>query len=213
MLLFKPFLVILIVFCQFVAFQANARGLNSFKKKARGAKVSKAVLANKSALNLREIASFQEKYLGKKVVVFFKKNTSLKDRKSFTQLRKKKKLRLVQRFPKLGGLVLEIPSKRGLSFRKLEKVCKSLEKHSSIKFCVPDDSALPTELTGARGRELPSSRLSTAGETCSLFKEAEGIEYKGSSDFWAREMIGADLVDEEIMKMPQATLRLSLIHI
>ena len=88
---------------------------------------------------------------------------------------------------------------------KAESVCKGLSDLSFLESCEPDYLVGPAEELGPSTVELspiPASDKKGDLRSCNIVSSKIGLFEGGLSDYWAQEMIGSDLLKEEINKVP-----------
>ena len=94
-------------------------------------------------------------------------------------------------------------SQKEKTVKEVQNICKNLlSKLSSIKYCEPDAPLNTTDelafTTYENEEEVEDKNL----KTCNIIDSKVGLLDGKLSDYWAQEMIGADLMKEEIQQLP-----------
>ena len=155
------------------------------------------------------------------IIVSFKKWPSEKIQARLSQQLKTEGLTLTKKFKSFKALVFSWTKLK--TQKKAESVCLKLSNFKNLNYCEPDALLHPNNKAAQKESETEAGASSctvdcdqkenslsliqdalkaTAPETCELLSSKHQLKDGKLSDYWAQEMIGADLLREEIEKAP-----------
>ena len=82
---------------------------------------------------------------------------------------------------------------------KAKNICKNLSHSFSLIYCKPD---YLVKLDNIDNLPLTTSNENGNLKSCNIVDSKLGLSERKLSDYWAQEMIGADLIKEEIQQLP-----------
>ena len=153
------------------------------------------------------------------VILTFHKWPSKKEQRQISEILNQDSLTLSKKFKSFKALVFSWPKLK--TKNKAQKVCRKLSQLKNLNYCEPDALLRPNAPADSEteagscaadcGSESELSdilqELSNIGgvskKSCELFSTQYQLDNHSSiSDYWALEMVGADLLREELEKAP-----------
>ena len=199
---------LIIILCSgllcFVLFAQPIQTLDKFHRASKGY----SVLRSHKEKNLQAIG----------VILSFHKYPSQTEKNKISQTLAREGLNLTRQFKSFKSLVFVWSKLK--SQRKAQNICKSLSHLKNLKYCEPDTLLSPNN-TYVSETEADSPactvdcndqqnsftnilfeflRNFTSEESCELLPVQHQLKDGKLTDYWAQEMVGADLLREEIEK-------------